>query len=160
MCSPSSIRTCAEFWLTHKTFGGAERELAQGVITFQSDTCNGIVQERQRDIERLEAKDKATDIRALRVSTVRDSWPRLAQAFEAKRAADAAKKAAKAARSAARSAAPDKATASMAARLQAFLQPRTASAPAKVMAGACAAPIQLLGSASIMPSGHGRLSIV
>ena len=92
-----------------------------------------LVQEQERDKERLEAKGVTTDIRALRVSTVRETWPLLAQAFEAKRAADAAKKAGKAARKAA---AANKATAGMAARLQAFLQPRTVSAPAKVTAGA------------------------
>ena len=95
------------------------------------------VQEQAQDKERLEAKGKTTDIRALRVSAVRETWPRLAEAFEAKRAADAAKEAGKAARAAA---ALDKATASMAARLQAFLQPRAVSAPAKAVAGVPAVP--------------------
>ena len=90
------------------------------------------MQEQAQDKEHLEAKGKSTDIRALRISTVRETWPRLAQAFEAKRATDSAKKAGKAARAAA---ALDKATAGMAARLQAFLQPRTVSAPVKAMAG-------------------------
>ena len=101
-------------------------------VSSRYDSWNESLQEQDRDKERLEAKGKTTDVRALRVSTVRDTWPQLAQAFEAKRAADAAKKAGKAARKAA---AVDKATAGMAARLQAFLQPRTASAPAKVTAG-------------------------
>ena len=103
------------------------------------ERCDVLLQEQAQDKEHLEAKGKSTDIRALRVSTVRETWPRLAQAFEAKRAADSAKKAGKAARATARL---DKATAGMAARLQAFLQPRTVSAPAKAMAGALAIPAQ------------------
>ena len=94
-----------------------------------------IVQERDLDRERLDAKGKTTDGRALRISTVRELWPRLEQSFEAKRAADAAKKAG---RPLGKAAVPDKATAGMRARLQAFLQQRSVSAPAKPAAGACA----------------------
>ena len=89
-------------------------------------------QDRERDQERLDAKGKTTDGRALRISTVREQWPDLEERYEAKRAADAAKKAGKSAKSAA---APDRATAGMAARMQAFLVPRSVSAPAKAAAG-------------------------
>lgn len=91
-------------------------------------------QDRQVDVERLEAKGKTTDVRALRISTIQESWPQLAEAFEAKQRADAAKKAGKPAKSAAM---PDKATAGMAARMQAFLQPRSVNAPAKPATGLC-----------------------
>jgi hypothetical protein len=89
-------------------------------------------QDRERDQERLDAKGKTTDGRALRISTVREQWPDLIERYEAKRAADTAKKAGKPAKSAA---APDRATAGMAARMQAFLVPRSVSAPAKAAAG-------------------------
>lgn len=112
-------------------------------LFIRCDSCDGVLQEQAQDKEHLEAKGKSTDIRALRISTVRETWPPLAQAFEAKRAADSAKKATKAARATARL---DKATAGMAARLQAFLQPRTASAPAKAMAGVLPIPAELLGN--------------
>ncbi|CAL5220963.1 g3069 [Coccomyxa viridis] len=125
--------TQAEFEPTGivKLHGGLEETCWRYLMTWKR-TAVGPVWEQAQDREHLEAKGKSTDIRALRVSTVRETWPRLAQAFEAKRATDSAKKAGKAARAAA---ALDKATAGMAARLQAFLQPRTVSAPAKAMAG-------------------------
>lgn len=90
------------------------------------------IQDRERDQERLDAKGKNTDGRALRISTVREQWPDLVERYEAKRAADTAKKAGKPAKS---GAAPDRATAGMAARMQAFLVPRSVSAPAKAAAG-------------------------
>ena len=89
-------------------------------------------QDRERDQERLDAKGKTTDGRALRISTVREQWPDLVERYEAKRAADTAKKAGKPAKSAT---APDRAVAGMAARMQAFLVPRSVSAPAKAAAG-------------------------
>ncbi len=91
------------------------------------------IQDRRRDQERLDAKGKTTDGRALRISTVREQWPGLVERYEAKRAADAAKSA----RKPAKAAAPDRATAGMAARMQAFLVTRSVSAPARAAAGVC-----------------------
>ena len=91
------------------------------------------MQNRNRDLERLDAKSKATDLRALRISTVHEHWPRLAEAFEAKCAADAARKASKASKAAARL---DQATAGMRQTLRAFLQQKPARAAAKPAAGA------------------------
>ena len=90
------------------------------------------MQNRNRDLERLDAKGKATDLRALRISTVHEHWPGLAEAFEAKSAADAAKKASKASKAAARL---DQATAGMRQTLRAFLQ-KPGRAAAKAAAGA------------------------
>ena len=91
------------------------------------------MQNKNRDLERLDAKGKATDLRALRISTVHEHWPRLAEAFEAKSAADAARKASKASKAAARL---DQATAGMRQTLRAFLQQKPARAAAKPAAGA------------------------
>ena len=102
-------------------------------ITVDCQCTSGHMQNRNRDLERLDAKGKATDLRALRISTVHEHWPRLAEAFEAKCAADAARKASKASKAAARL---DQATAGMRQTLRAFLQQKPARAAAKPAAGA------------------------
>ena len=103
------------------------------LITVGCKCTSGLMQNRNRDLERLDAKGKVTDLRALRVSTVHEHWPRLAEAFKAKRAADAARKASKASKAAARL---DQATSGMRQTLRTFLQQKPGRAAAKPAAGA------------------------
>ena len=85
--------TCWRYLLTWKRSAVGSAEASFGICT------DGQMQNRIRDAERLEAKGKTTDLRALRISTVHEHWPRLAEAFEAKCMADAARRASNASKS-------------------------------------------------------------
>ena len=138
---PASVLPCHEqkYACSHYSGGGlgdgaADRE--DWAVPLVSADCKwilGQMQNRIRDAERLEAKGKTTDLRALRISTVHEHWPRLAEAFEAKCMADAARRASKASKS---PSAPDRAMAGMRHTLRAFLQRPPTGAAAKPAAGA------------------------